>query len=573
MKRLLLLCTVLFALQLLWAQYDEKQILSQKANQHLMQRQYSEAEQVFKEILRKYPNDLNSIFQLMQIYLSLNQGDKAEELLNQYQRILPQTTYQEYQIQVLLMQGKLNDAENQSEAYLRQFSNDINKYRLLASFYERRNFYDKAISYYQRGRALGSPETFNLEIANAAMQLQRWDLALNEYLEYSKTLTNINQFIKNQIKSIVMADSLQLAQIEGFVKLNPTPVLLETYAFCLISVKDYHKALQIYKSLPETYLRDFAYEQQRQKNYEVALPAFKHLALTNTQPYQRIGYYLEVAKIYYSQAEYDSASAALNTLLADSFWKQNAANTRNPIYVSIRKMLADIAMAKGENILHVQELLEEAKSYSNQSQTRQELDLENARLSLLNKDYQAAAEKLAVSNLPQVLPTRDYLNFLSAFLQCKAEVADSLMHEYLLKYPENDFANDIIYLNMLAINLDEAGKRSFSEGIALLQQYKSAGIDSLLSAFESNQDEELLLLAIEWAIGLNQPEKARMLLEHEFADPLSNEYAAWLRLALTKNPADEAQLAKNFLKQKPNSIFSPGFRQLFTRVPSPRPNF
>ncbi|MDD3536085.1 MAG: tetratricopeptide repeat protein [Candidatus Cloacimonetes bacterium] len=570
MKRLLFVLIVLFALQLLWAQYDEKQILSQKANQHLVQRQYSEAELVFKEILHKYPNDMNSIIQLMQIYLSLNQGEKAEGLLAEYQRIMPQNTAMEYQIQVLLMQGKLSEAESQSEAYLRLYPSDINKYRLIASYYERRNFYDKAISYYQRGRALSTPNTFNLEIANAAMQLQRWDLALLEYLEYSKTLTNINQYIKNQIKGIVLADSLQIGQIESFIGQYSTPILLETYAFCLITLKDYHKALEIYKSLPENYMRDFAYEQQRQKHFEVALPAFKHLALTNAQPFQRIAYHVEVAKIHYSLAEYDSAAVALNTLLADSYWKQSPSNIRNPIYVSIRKMLAEIAMAKGDDIQHVQELLEEAKSYSNQSQMRQELDLEHARLSLLGKDFRAAESKLATVNLQPVMPVRDYLYYLSAFLQCQAEVADSLMHEYLIRYPENDFANDIIYLNMLAINLDEAGKRSFSEGIALLQQLKPAGIDSLLVAFEGNKDEELLLLAIEWAIGLNQPERARTLLEYEFTDPLSQEYAAWLRLALIGDSTQEVQLAKSFLKQKPNSIFSPSFRQVISRVAASR---
>lgn len=570
MKRLLFVIVVLFALQMLWAQYDEKQILSQKANQHLIQRQYSEAEQVFKEILRKYPNDMNSIIQLMQIYLSLNQGDKAEDLLVQYQRIMPQYTAMEFQIQVLLMQGRLSEADSQSEAYIRLFPSDINRYRQIASYYERRNFFDKAITYYQKGRAISTPNSFNLEIANAAMQLQRWDLALSEYLEYSRTLSNINQYIKNQIKSIVLADSSQIAQIESFTGQYPTPVLLETYAFCLITLKDFHKALEIYKSLPETYMRDFAYEQQRQKHYEVAVPAFQHLALNSAQPFQRIAYHLELAKIYYSLAEYDSASVVLTTLLADAYWKQNPANTRNPLYVSIRKMRAEIAMAKGDDITQVQGLLEEAKSYSNQSQTRQELDLEHARLSLLAKDFRAAEAKLASVNLQPVLPVRDYLYYLSAFLQCQSEVADSLMHEYLIRYPENDFANDIIYLNMLAINLDEAGKRSFSEGIALLQQLKAAGIDSLLVAFEANKDEELLLLAIEWAIGLNQPEKARTLLEYEFADPLAQEYAAWLRLALLQDKASEMQLAKSFLKEKPNSIFSPGFRQVISRVATSR---
>ncbi len=82
----------------LLAQYDERQILVQEANQHLIRRQYDQAEAVFLQILEKYPNDLNSILQLMQIYLNLSSADKAEALLDKYQRTLSQEVYNEQRI-------------------------------------------------------------------------------------------------------------------------------------------------------------------------------------------------------------------------------------------------------------------------------------------------------------------------------------------------------------------------------------------------------------------------------------------------------------------------------------------
>jgi len=95
--------------------------------------------------------------------------------------------------------------------------------------------------------------------------------------------------------------------------------------------------------------------------------------------------------------------------------------------------------------------------------------------------------------------------------------------------------------------------------------YKTAGIDSLKTLYDETEDEELLLLAIEWAIGLGDYQKATLLLEHNFEDQLASDYAQFLSLALIANREQELDLAKEFLKAKPNSIFSPRFRQVISR--------
>ena len=111
MKKTVLLILILFAcISAINAQYDEKQILTQQANQLLMQRQYAQAEQLFLQILDKYPGDINAVNQLMNIYFTLSQTDKAETTLNKYQRALPPQTYSELLIQLLIMQAKVEDA-------------------------------------------------------------------------------------------------------------------------------------------------------------------------------------------------------------------------------------------------------------------------------------------------------------------------------------------------------------------------------------------------------------------------------------------------------------------------------
>ena len=572
MKKMILILILTLLILLCAAQYDERQILNQEANQHLSRRQYSEAEAIYLQILEKFPADQGAISQLMYIYLALGSGDKAEALINKYQRNLPQNSFTEYRIQLLLMQGKLSEAAAESDNYLWLFPTDTNKYRMIASYYERRNFFDKAIELYQRGREASGKDVFYLEMANAAVKAQLPKLALSEYLAYMSSAQNVNQYVKNQIKGIVEAEPELVQDIADFALGHESFIIQELYAYSLVSIKAYAAALEVYKLLPETYLRSFAYEQLRAGNLEVSLPAMQHLAEHHPQPQQRLSYSLEVAKILYQEARYEQSEEVLGDILADEFWETRPNNRRNPLFVSVRRLLAEIALALGRDFDAVKGILQDTQQYASQAQTRQELELEMARLSILEMDFAKAESSLNSVNIGAVLPQRDYLRFLSRFFEGKSAEADSVMHEFMLRHPGHEKANDIIYLNMLSINLNEKAKKSFAGSVLLLQKMNTAGVDSLYSVFLDSEDEELLILAIEWAIGLGQSQKARLYLEHIFTDPLSAEYASWLRLALLSDPDQELELAKSFLKHKPNSIFSPGFRQVISQAAAGRLN-
>lgn len=565
MRQAILTLLLLLLILPLVAQYDERQILVQQANQHLIRREYQQAETVYLQILEKYPDDLNSILQLMQIYLNLSASDKAEALLNKYQRTMDANIYTEQRIQLYILQGKLPQAYQMTEAYLQLHGQNQNKYRLLASFYERRGHYEYSVQVYQKARIELDATLFMMEIANANMQLQRYPAALKEYLDFMANSQNANMFVKNQIKSIVQQDSSLIAIIKQAATSSESDIILELFASALLAVNQDQQAMEVYKRLPDTYMRNFAKDQLKQQNYGLARAANRHLAQTSTQPLQRLGHRFEIAQIFYQEALYDSCATALDELLDDPFWRLSPINKRNNLNVSIYRLKADNDLARGVDLDLVRQLLMDTKQYTSQALVNQELDLDLARLSILSFDYQAAALALQRVQVPQLLEKRDYLYFLSAFMQVQSTHADSLMHEYMLKHPGGDFANDIIYLNMLSIGLDDAQKITFAQSIRELQLFKAAGIDSLKILFDQTGDEELLLLAIEWAIGLDDNQRAASLLEHDFTDELAAEYAKYLGLALISDREAEIDLAKEFLKSKPNSIFSPRFRQVISR--------
>jgi len=547
------------------AQYDERQILMQQANQHLIRREYNQAEIIYLQILEKDPSDLNAILQLMQIYFNLSATDKAETILRDYQRAMPENVHTEQRIQLLIMQGNIDRAYSEAEAYLQLQSQNQSKYRLLANYFDRRGHHEKTIMIYNLGRQALGGDHFAMEIGNANMRINRYEEALSEYLTYMKGMANLNLYVKNQISAILEQDSSLIGMIRRAAEEHKTDPLKELYASALLSLGRDSEALQIYKELPLNQMRNFAREQIGLENFVLARAATRHLAEHSPQPLQRLTYGYELASIFFQEALYDSTAVQIDQLLEDPYWSQSVVHRRNRLYVNIRKLRAENDLARGIDLHTIREGIQEAKQYSTVMSESQSLDLELARLAILSSDYPAAEEALQRVNGGDLSEKRDYLYYLLGFMQGQSTLIDSLMNEYIIHHPGGEYTNDMIYLNMLSLNMDENSRSTFAQSIKLLQLYQSAGIDSLAYLHEETGEEELLILAIEWAIGLGEMHRAAMYLEHEFADELSSEYAQFLRLALISDAQDQQSLAREFLKTKPNSIFSPRFRQVISR--------
>ncbi len=134
-KSIVFLLLMLSLYGLSHGQYNEKDILSQQAYQMFMQRQYAQAEQLYLQILEKYPGDISTINQVLLIYFALSQTDKAEALLTKYQRTIPTQVYSEQHIQLLVLQAKVQEAWQESMSYLELNNHDEYRYRLLASYF------------------------------------------------------------------------------------------------------------------------------------------------------------------------------------------------------------------------------------------------------------------------------------------------------------------------------------------------------------------------------------------------------------------------------------------------------
>lgn len=548
----------------LFAQYNEKQILSQQASQFMVTRQYDRAEEVYLEILEKYPNDANTIHQLMQLYMTLSNKEKAEEHLNRYQRFLADNTQMEMRIQLFLMQGKAQDAQRLTESYLELYGQHSSRYRQIASYYERYRYYEEAIELYTEARALFGEALFSLEIGNAAMKVQRYHEATEHYLNYIAAGTGVNYYVKNQITAMLKRDESILQKIKEASDQGGSEVITELYGASLIELGRFDEALEIYKRLFPSHTRNFAMQQRKLGNLDLAKRAYEHLETTAEQPLQKLNYGFDIAMLYLEQSQHESCSDKLNELLADEYWNKHTNNKRSGTYTSLRRLKAENDMALGRDFSEVIAWLSETKSFLSRAQDIQEIDLAIAKINILSEDYPAAETALKRISMPIFAEDKAYLGFLLEFFQNNLERADEIMHSFLISHSDSEYANDIVYLNMLAINMNEKQSKSFADSIRKLQLYKEEGIDGLSSLFDETRDEELLILAVEWALRMGEKERAAELLEHEFEDELSADYAQYFRLTLMSDRQEEQEFARQYLKLRPNSIFSPRFRQSLT---------
>lgn len=557
-----------------WGQYNEREILTQQAYAQLGARQFAEAEKIFLQILEKYPNDTNSVLQLMNVYFQTSQLDKAEELLKRYRRSLPENQGTEQEIQLLIMRGKPEQAWNLSQAYLQKQNYGEGNYRLLASFFERRGFFEQVLRLYRDARKqLGKPDLFRLEMANSALNFRQFDVAVSEYLTWLEQNPPNLYFVNNQCKTIIKEDPSMLRVIGNHVRGRDSEVLRELYANILVSQQEYLQALEIYKQLPLDKLIRFANEQFTAQNDRIALPAFEYLASLDGDAFDRNEYKLRQAQIQFRNGNYGNSAQILLQISAEPQMRERQNLFRKGVNLATRKLLAETALATAKDIPAALDWYGEARQFCNNNYDLQDVDLAVVRLLIIQQDYDQARQKLLQVRETRLGETRDYLLFTLELMRGNTELADSLMNDYLIAHPAGAFANDAIYQMMLVLGLQETEKESFFGANRLMMLRDPAAIDSLQSVFLRNGDEELLILASEWAILLARQDKAKTLLEHEWQDEVCAEYAALLKLVLTTDGESEQLMARDFLKNNPDSIFAPKFRQSLSRMNYSRPDY
>lgn len=576
MKRLLIIGLLfLFMLPFAWlhAQYDEQQVMYQQAYQYIAQRQFDQAERLFNQLLEKYPEDLNSVLQLLSIYHQTARIDKVEETLEQYRRIIPEMTRLENETQVLIARGEPSKAWDKSMDILRLSRFDQNKYRLIASWFERRGFFEQVLSLYDQARQqYQNPELFVLEIANSALNFRLFDRAINEYLRFlEKNPANL-YFVSNQCKLIIAEDPSLVDVIQEYSLRSNGTAMRELYANTLLGLRRYNDALEVFDTLPVETLQRFAEDQFTAMNDQVAYPAYRKLIEQTQDIIKAADFSLRLAQMDYRNHYYIAADSLVQSIIADSLLSLPQNRYRTNTTLSARKLGAELAISLRQDIRGALALYQDAKSFTRNTSELQKLDLEIARLMILSGDNVGGTSLLGRITDPTLLETRNYMFFISALLSGATEYADSLMNEYVITWPAGKYVNDSIYLMMHILALEGNERAQFLEAWKQHQLMNPSAVEILEALFATKPDEELLILAVEWAVQDGNYDKALRILEYDWQDDVAKDYSALVRLLLSSDQETEKRLAREFLKDNPTSIFSPRFRKFLGTQQTQRPN-
>lgn len=564
---ILSLCVIM-----LWGQYDEKAILTQQATNLYNSRQYAQAEQLYRQILQKWESDQHSILQLLNISYATGDVDKAEAVLSEYGRHLAPITILDHEIQILVHRGRAEEAWAKAMQSMQLNPNDQNRYRTLASHFQRRGFFDQVLELYEMGRiSFGNPDLFTLEYANAALAFQRYDLAMAEYLRWLEKNPGNLYFVNNQCKQILDADSTRIEQIRESAKTG-VPVMRELLASTLVSRKMHQEALEIYKEMGRDKMHNFANEQMRNFNDDIAVLAYEWLAETEADIFRKMQYVYNQAQIGVRNQHYALADSLVNVVIADSLFNLPGNRWRSGVGYQVRQLKAKLSLITSRDPLLALSWVQQTKEFARNQLENQQCDLEAARLQILARDYPAATSLLGTVTESGLREEKEYFAFLAALLADNMEVADSLMNDYVINWPGGSYTNDAIYLMMHTLGLQGEGRAEFMEAFRLQQLYDPAAISILQELFEASGDEELLILAVEWALGMGDKELAQELLQHEWGDDVAKDYAALLTLFLQDKDEARQREAREFLRHNPNSVFSPSFRSFLAQELRGRPN-
>lgn len=562
---ILLLCS--FS-SLLLGQYDQRQILLQQAQTHFNMRQYTQAENVYKQVLELVPNDQTAIMQLLNISYMTGNVDKAEETLDRYGAYLPAITLLDQQIQIMIYRGKAEEAWPKVQQSISMNPNDQNRYRTIASHYERRGFFEYVQRLYQLGRRnFNDPNLFALEYANSALYAQRYDLAINEYLSWLERNPANLYFVNNQCKTILEADSTLISVIKDKANSSSAVVLKELLAGVLVQRKDYAQALEVYKNLSPDKLVNFANQQYSSRQDEVAYLAFEYLESIETDVFRKNQYLFNRSTIAYRNLNYQLADSLVTVVIQDSLLNLPQNRWRSGVGFLARKLKSELTLSFTHDPAQAIVWLNEAKDYTRSANQLAEIEVETARLHILNQDLDTAKSILNQVNDKNFDEEKEHYFFLIALFENNIELADSLMNEQIIHRPEGKYTNDAIYLMMHLLNLSEGSKAHFlaSYRAYLLQDHNA--IDMLSEIFSEDAEEELMILALEWALEFDLKDKALVMLAHDWQDPIAKEYSALMALLLETSSIEQQRQARDFLKQYPNSVFSPEFRSILSSRP------
>ena len=141
--------------------------------------------------------------------------------------------------------------------------------------------------------------------------------------------------------------------------------------------------------------------------------------------------------------------------------------------------------------------------------------------------------------------------------------ADSFVGELVIHLPKNEYTNDVLRLNRISDKLSEDNKSKFWDAFKKYNTYQeSLALTKMDSLIEKSKNENIRLLAAEWAIAKKDTARTLEYLNHDFKN--KDIYAQAQLLKVENNVVNEDEINNiitDYLTKNPNTPYAPEFRK------------
>ncbi|MCD4817376.1 MAG: hypothetical protein K8S23_01645 [Candidatus Cloacimonetes bacterium] len=570
MQKIILLHLFLSVFLVLFGQIDEKKILLRQANQLTSRRKFERANKIYEDLLKKYPSDYQIAEKLIGNYIINSKISKADSLLKIKKIFFPKFNYSIKKIGIDLTKGNVKQAKKISDKYFKDFPGKINEYRNFALIFEMFHHYEYANELYKKARRISKDESlYSKELAGNYQNIKEYDNSIKEYINYLKKNKKYLHFIIGKFKNILKEDSSKITLMKKFLETSEDEILLELLALSLAHQNHITDAIEIYKKLQPNKLLLFADQLVAQNNYEIALQAYLDYSAIIKDTYKISDAKIKIAQLYILDKKYDLAQQYLIQVYNDKSLQSKRHRNRTNSGKMCREILGDLSIMNNESEETIVGYYRDAKKFALNLNEKYKLEFKIVHYLMMKGDYDRSRKSLMILMNQQEKGSSTYnlgsyySYLLSIFTNDAA--ANSLLTEMIVNIPDNEIINDVLWISKLINNLDEELKETLFNALKQKELYHVPQAIETLTA-EDIGNEELIFLALEWALQNHYHEYVKEIVERKFEN---NDFAEYM--LLSKNQIEfpenyDVTKIEDFLKDHPSSVFAPSFRKLYQKV-------
>lgn len=561
----MILAVVLFcSAQLSADEAANRSILQQQARHYSAQRNYEQADEIYKELLQSEPTDYKTAENYIRNLMAQQKFAEAQAAMQLYGESMPPIVGMRMRLQLMLLEGEDAAASEQVDLFLKNNPNRMNYYTELSRVYEAYKRFDAALDLLVRARTLaGDDVIYAYQMGNIYFSAQEYSQAVAEYFKHLARQSGYLHFVYSRCKTMLDADPTIIDVIYKQRLLYDAPQCVEAVAQCLAYAHRMQQALELYETLEPQKLFNFAQSQQREGNHAVALQAFERYEERIHEPTKRAQTAIHIAELLLST---DNLAAAETRLQEIRAWKEIQAGNlryRTQANYQCRQLLAELTLRQGGDVTVAVEYLQEAMQFVYNQKQRRELELQVIHLRILAGQYDAAEQELQRLQADEDPGTEIYkAAFGEAFLLNMFrgdDDTDSLLVELVVNIPQDAMVNDALALAIYLEKLPPEVRDAFLAAWRLRELYRyNDALIALLPVIAQPDTEAPRLMAAQWAMQLNKREQALQLLDYQFEDTSFGDYAVVLRAAVTA----DAGFINQELNERSTSVFAPFLRRL-----------